>query len=88
MEHVIQYTETVPAIGVGKGCFVTRLVPTVVGHVQDVTMEMDHAIKPQENASVSQVTKEAHVWKLAVQVTMVISANRSVIAQMEGLVIT
>lgn len=88
MDHVTLYLETALAIEVGRDCYATKPVPAVAGHVQDVTMVMDHVIKPLGSASAHQATREMHVWRLAMQAILVRSARGNVIVLMAHLVIT
>lgn len=87
-DHVTQYLETALVIEDGRGCYATKPVPAAANRVQDVTMAADHVIKPRGSACALQATKEVHVWRLAVLVTMVISVRGSVIVLMVHLVIT
>ena len=88
MALVILCLETALAREVGRGCYVTRPALAVVSHAPLVTIVMVPVIRPWGSASVFQATREAHVWNLAVQATLVRIVRGNATVRMVHFVIT
>lgn len=88
MALVILCLETALAIEVGRGCYVTRPAPAVVSLAPLVTIAMVPVIRPWGSVSVFQATREAHVWNLAVQATLVRIVRGNATVRMVHFVIT